>query len=109
VSKRPFGKTKVLVLDECHQLSSAAQNALLKSLEDFPSWLYIFLVSTQPDSLLKTIKTRCSFQVDFTPSNISTLRDDDHWWNALRATFGDKAFDPNSVHSYLNNTSTQDF
>ncbi len=58
------GKTRVWILDECHQLGSAAQPALLKILEDTPAHVYFILCTTDPQKLLPTIKGRCSqFQV----------------------------------------------
>ena len=54
------GKALVWILDEVHQLSSAAQNAFLKSLEDTPSHVYFFLATTDPQKLIAPLKTRCS-------------------------------------------------
>jgi len=52
------GDSRVWIIDEAHQLSSAAQNAFLKILEDTPKHVYFFLVTTNPGKLLKTIRTR---------------------------------------------------
>lgn len=54
------GSTRCWLIDEAHQLSSQAQNAFLKILEDTPKHVYFFLATTDPNKLLKTIRTRCS-------------------------------------------------
>jgi DNA polymerase III gamma/tau subunit len=56
---------KVWLIDECHQLSRDAQNALLKGLEDTPRHVYYILCTTDPQKLLPTIRGRCSqFKVE---------------------------------------------
>jgi DNA polymerase-3 subunit gamma/tau len=55
----PMGsRSKVYVLDEAHELTRAAQEAILKILEDCPKFTYFMLCTTQPEDLIKTIQTR---------------------------------------------------
>lgn len=54
------GKCRMWLIDECHQLSKDAQNALLKMLEDTPAHVYFMLATTDPQKLLTTIRTRCT-------------------------------------------------
>lgn len=57
---RPLtGDWKVIILDEAHQLTKQAQNALLKHVEDAaPSTIWIFC-TTEPSKLLPTLRGRC--------------------------------------------------
>jgi DNA polymerase III subunit gamma/tau len=50
---------KVYVIDECHMLSSAAFNALLKTLEEPPKHVVFILATTDPQRVLPTIISRC--------------------------------------------------
>jgi DNA polymerase-3 subunit gamma/tau len=50
---------KVYVIDECHMLSTAAFNALLKTLEEPPSNVVFVLATTDPQRVLPTIISRC--------------------------------------------------
>lgn len=50
---------KVYVIDECHMLSVAAFNALLKTLEEPPSRVIFVLATTDPQRVLPTIISRC--------------------------------------------------
>ncbi len=57
---RPFeARRRVVIIDEADALVPAAQNALLKTLEEPPSASIFLLVSSLPDSLLPTIRSRC--------------------------------------------------
>ncbi|QNP31092.1 DNA polymerase III subunit gamma/tau [Cylindrospermopsis curvispora] len=50
---------KVYVIDECHMLSAAAFNALLKTLEEPPKHVVFVLATTDPQRVLPTIISRC--------------------------------------------------
>lgn len=52
------GKCRVWLIDECHKLTSDAQDEFLKMLEDTPSHVYFLFTTTEPQKLKKTIKTR---------------------------------------------------
>jgi DNA polymerase III delta' subunit len=57
---RPFeGKRRVFILDAADKLSSEVQNALLKTLEEPPPSSVFVLVTSRPDSLLPTVRSRC--------------------------------------------------
>ncbi len=53
------GGTRVWILDEAHMLSSAAANALLKTLEEPPPGLLFILATTEPERLPATVLSRC--------------------------------------------------
>lgn len=53
------GKSRVWLMDEAHKLTSDAQTAFLKMLEDTPRHVYFFLATTHPDKLLPTVRSRC--------------------------------------------------
>ena len=50
---------KVYVIDECHMLSTAASNALLKTIEEPPLRVVFILATTNPERVLTTIQSRC--------------------------------------------------
>jgi DNA polymerase III gamma/tau subunit len=62
VSTRPLiGENKVYIIDEAHQLTKDAQNALLKPLESPKNaHVYWLFCTTNPNSIIKTIKNRCT-------------------------------------------------
>jgi len=61
---------KTYILDESHQLTSAAQEALLKIIEDNPVHCYFILCTTEPQNLIKTIRNRCSeYEVNLLSAN----------------------------------------
>ena len=52
------GRTKVYLLDEVHMLSSGAENALLKTLEEPPDHVVFVLATTEPHKVVSTIRSR---------------------------------------------------
>ena len=57
---RPFeGRRRVVIIDEADAMVPQAQNALLKTLEEPPSASVFLLVSSMPDVLLPTVRSRC--------------------------------------------------
>ena len=53
------GGSRFFIIDDADKMNAAASNALLKTLEEPPSTSYIFLVTSRPDTLLQTIRSRC--------------------------------------------------
>ena len=68
------GKHKVYIIDEVHQLSSAASSALLKTLEEPPANVIFILATTDPQKLLPTIISRCQ-RYDFTKVRRDQIKD----------------------------------
>ena len=71
------GKYKVYIIDEVHMLSTAAFNALLKTLEEPPAHVIFILATTEPYKLPTTILSRCQrfdFQTIALPDMIKRLR-----------------------------------
>jgi len=55
-----YGAARVFVLDEMHKLTSDSQTAMLKALEEPPSWVYWMLCTTDPSKVIDAIHTRCT-------------------------------------------------
>ena len=64
---------KVYVIDECHMLSTAAFNALLKTLEEPPPQVVFILATTDPQRVLPTILSRC-MRFDFRRIGLQDLK-----------------------------------
>jgi len=52
-------KYKVFLLDEAHQITDAAFNAILKTLEEPPEWTIFMMATTEPENIPQTIRSRC--------------------------------------------------
>src|SRR5271154_1727659 len=50
---------KIWILDEAHQITDAAFNALLKTLEEPPPHIIFMMATTQPEDIPQTIRSRC--------------------------------------------------
>src|SRR4051794_1317971 len=69
---------KIWILDEAHQITDAAFNALLKTLEEPPGHVVFMLATTQPEDIPQTIRSRCqhfSFRAVSFDQIIGQLRD----------------------------------
>ena len=56
---RPYeASARVFIVDDAHKMNDAASNALLKTLEEPPATSHIFLITSKPDALLPTIRSR---------------------------------------------------
>ncbi len=77
------GKRKIVIVDEADKMNQSAANAFLKTLEEPPQHSLIILVSSKPDMLPVTIRSRCS-RVSFLPLSTAGCED------VIRAVIGDK-------------------
>lgn len=68
------GKYKVYIIDEVHMLSAGAFNALLKTLEEPPSYVIFILATTEVHKIPITILSRCQ-RYDFRRISIDTITD----------------------------------
>ncbi len=75
LSFKPFeGRKKVVIVDEADTMNPFASNAFLKTLEEPPKNSLIILISSNPDRLPDTTKSRCS-RVNFTPLSSESCRE----------------------------------
>jgi DNA polymerase-3 subunit delta' len=59
-NKKPFeGDKKVIIIHEMDKMTEAAQNTLLKTIEEPPNGVYILILCENIESVLETIKSRC--------------------------------------------------
>ena len=66
------GKYKICIIDDAEKMTTQAQNALLKTLEEPPPHSLIILITPQPYRLLPTIASRCQ-RLNFEPLPISVV------------------------------------
>ena len=63
---QPSGRFKIFIVDEAHQLTKEAFNALLKTIEEPPPWVKFVFATTEADKVLDTIVSRCQ-RLEFQP------------------------------------------
>ena len=68
-----FGKYKIYIIDEVHMLTTAAFNALLKTLEEPPKHIIFILATTEPHKIPATILSRCQ-RFDFKKISINDIK-----------------------------------
>jgi len=83
-----LGHHKVFIIDEAELLDPYGQNALLKTLEEPPAGTYIFLVTTQEERLLPTIRSRCQ-RVAFRALDAAAMR---AWFDRFAVADADRAW-----------------
>src|SRR5450432_3966694 len=69
---------KIYILDEAHQITDAAFNALLKTLEEPPDHIVFMMATTQPEDIPQTVRSRCqhfSFHAVKLEQILAQLRD----------------------------------
>ncbi|MGI8483664.1 MAG: DNA polymerase III subunit gamma/tau [Thermomicrobiales bacterium] len=66
-------RTKFYIIDEAHQITGAAANAFLKTLEEPPAHTKFVLATTDPEELLQTIVSRCQ-RFDFRRINLEAMQ-----------------------------------
>lgn len=91
--KPAVGRFKVFMIDEAHQLTKDAFNALLKTLEEPPDYLKFVLATTDPERMLPTVLSRC-LQFNLRPMAPATVRE--HLAKVLQAE--GLAYEPGALH-----------
>jgi DNA polymerase III subunit delta' len=70
---RPYeAPARIFIIDGAEKMNDAASNALLKTLEEPPLDSHIFLITSRPDSLLPTIRSRCQM-IRFAPLEVDQI------------------------------------
>ncbi len=73
LSYKPFeGKWKIAIIDNADRLNQSAANAFLQTLEEPSPQSILILISSRPDILLPTIRSRCQ-RINFSPLPVDTM------------------------------------
>ena len=84
LSFKPYeGKKKIVIVDDADSMNPPAANAFLKTLEEPPESTLIILITSRPDRLPATIRSRCS-KISFHTHSLSSCRE------ILKKTMGDE-------------------
>ncbi|KAM3101046.1 DNA polymerase III subunit gamma/tau [Phormidesmis sp. 146-12] len=67
-----LGRYRIVIVDECHQLTTQAQNALLKCIEEPPKHVVFILCTTEAHKVLPTIASRCQ-RFEFRVLSVKTI------------------------------------
>lgn len=68
-----YSQYKVLIVDEVHMVSNAAQNSMLKIIEDIPPHLVVIFATTDPEKVLQTIKSRCQLTLEARKQSVTDM------------------------------------
>jgi len=68
-----YSQYKVLIIDEVHMVTTAAQNSMLKIIEDIPSHLVVIFATTNPEKVLQTIKSRCQLTLEVRKQSVQDM------------------------------------
>ena len=69
-----LSRCKIFVFDECHRMSEASQNILLKEVENASDFIYFIFCSTNPNKIIEPLKNRC-MSIEFKRLEDSEIQD----------------------------------
>ena len=70
---RPFESDKrIFIINDAEKMNDSSANALLKTLEEPPATTYLILITSRPDALLQTIRSRCQM-IRFAPVSVGEI------------------------------------